>query len=302
MALIIMMFLVAACTAAETTIPPPTETPVATLPIATISPTSTPEPVPSEIELATDTPPPPTPTATVASSPTPSSLPPPTPTNTVAPSPTPSPLPPPEPPSDAEALKLIYPDEEIGAYKVILSAPFRQEGYEKHLVLTDNVLVDHCPSCPLHVDAALFVLRDGAWQLDDLHQVVAELSTALNNSPTAEVIPFGPEKDGVVFSGGYQGQGHLVSTATYVTDVDGEFKQVLSLTTFESNRLSDACFEQQLCYEHKSTVDFIRGRNPIYDDIRVTDSGTKLVDDQPVEFTEVITYTFSGAAYILADG
>ncbi len=283
MALIIVVFLVAACTAAETTIPP-TEMPVATLPIATIPPTSTPEPVPSAVELATDTPSPPPPTATVS------------------PSPTPSPLPPPEPPSDADALELIYPDEDIAAYKVILSAPFRQEGCEKHLVLTDNMLVDHCPSCPLHIDAALFVLRDGAWQLDNLHQVAAEFSTALNNSPTAVVIPFGPEKDGVVFSGGYQGQGHLVSTATYVTDVDGQFRQVLSLTTFESNRLSDACFEQQLCYEHKATVDFIRGRNPIYDDIRVTDSGTKLVDDQPVEFTEVVTYTFSGAAYIPADG
>lgn len=284
MALIIVGLLVAACAAAETTIPPPTEMPVATLLIATIPPTSTPELVPSAVELANDTPSPPPPTATVS------------------PSPTPSPLPPSEPPSDANALELIYPDEDTGAYKVILSAPFRQEGRDKRLVLTDNMLVDHCTSCPLHVDAALFVLRDGAWQLDNLNQVAAELSTPLNNSPTAEVISFGPDKDGLVFSGGYQGQGHLVSTATYVTDVDGEFKQVLSLTTFESNRLSDACFEQQLCYEHKATVDFIRGCNPIYDEACVTDSGTKLVDDQPVEFTEVMTYTFSGAAYIPADG
>jgi hypothetical protein len=219
---------------------------------------------------------------------------------TLAPSPTFS-LPPPEAPSDAEALELMYSDGDTSSYKVILSAPFRQEGIEKHLVLTDNTLVNHCPACPVSVEAALFVHRNEAWQLDDLQQVAAELYTALDNSPTAVVIPFGPEKDGVVFSGGYQGQGHLISTDTYVTDVNGQFRQVLSLTTFDSNGLSDACFERKLCYEYEATVDLIRGGHPIYDDARVTTSGTKLVDEQVVEFTEVATYTFSGEAYTLTE-
>jgi hypothetical protein len=220
---------------------------------------------------------------------------------TVAPSPTSSPPPPPEPPSDAEALKLMYPDKDTSTYNVILSAPFRQEGYDKHLVLTDNTLLNHCPACPVYVDAALFVQHNDVWQLEDLHQIAAEFYATLNNSPGTVVIPFGSEKDGIVFSSGYQGQGYLISTDTYVTDVNRRFRQVLSLTTFESSRLSDACFEQQLCYEYRAAVDFIRGHNPIYDDIRVTTSGTKLVDDQLVEFTEVATYTFSGETYTLTE-
>jgi hypothetical protein len=191
----------------------------------------------------------------------------------------------------------MYPDQDTNTYRVILSAPFRQEGHEKHLVLTDNTLANHCPGCAVYVEAGLFVYQSDGWQLEDLQQVAAEFYTSLDNPPAATVFPLGPEKDGIVFEGGYQGQGHLVSTETYVTDVNGQFRQVLSLTTFESNRLSDACFEQGLCYEYEATVDLIPGEDPVYHDMHVTTSGTKLVDEQVVEFTEVSHYTFSGEAY-----
>ncbi len=283
--LTIVSLLVVACTTAEPPTPPQTGTVEAkNLPVSTIIPPASPQELKlSAPEVATEK----------ISTPTPMA--------TVAPSPTSPPPPPPEPPSEAEALKLMYPDEDASPYKVILSAPFRQEGYDKHLVLTDNTLVNHCPACPVYVEAALFVYHNDVWQLEKLHQVAAEFSTGLDNSPTAMVIPFGPDKDGLVFGGGYQGQGYLISTDTYVTDVNGRFRQVLSLTTSESNRLNEACFEQQLCYEYGATVDLIRGDQPTYFDMRVATSGTKLVDDQLVEFTEVATYTFSGEVYTLAE-
>jgi hypothetical protein len=282
--LTIVTLMVVACTTIAPPTPSQTEMARANVPVATTSPPTS----PTESELSTprvtaEKPSPPTPTATVAS-----------PTTT-------SPPPLPEPPDDAEALKLMYPNEDASAHKVILSAPFRQEGYDKHLILTDNILVNHCSACPVYVEAALFVYHNDVWQLENLHQVAAEFSTNGDNLPTAVVIPFGPAKDGIIFGSGYQGQGYLISTDIYVTDVGGQFRQVFSLTTFENNRISDACFEQQLCYEYGATVDIVRGDNPIYFDMRVTAGGTNLIDEQLVEFTEVATYTFTGEVYTLTE-
>jgi hypothetical protein len=250
----------------------------------TAPPTSAPEPTPSApVVVATETLPTPTPAATV----------------TPAPTTTPSPAPPLEPPSDGDALELLYPDEDPRAYEVILSAPFRQAGEDKHLVITDDARVDTCSGCPVVVEAALFVIHGGVWQVESLQQIAVELSTSLDNAPTAKVIPLGPDTDGIILGGGYQGQGFLIVTAAYVANVDGQLKQVFSLTTSESNRLSDACFEQQLCYEYGTTIDLLRGDAPVYFDFRVTTGGTKLVDDQPVTFSEVATYTFSSEAYAL---
>lgn len=250
-----------------------------------VPPTATPEPESSAPEVAAETKSAPSPTMTIA----------------LLPTTTPSPAVPPGPPSDAEALGVMYPDDETGAYMVMDSAPFRHAGDSKHLVITDNTLNNHCSGCPVVVEMALLITHGGTWQLERLQQVAAEVSTSLDNPPTARIIPLGPDTDGFILGGSYQGQGLLISTDTYIADVDGQFRQVFSLTTSESNRLSDACFEQQLCYEYGATVDLVPGGNPIYYNVRVTAGGTKLVDDQPVTFSEVATYTFSGEAYTLTE-
>ncbi|MCJ7735774.1 MAG: hypothetical protein MUQ10_00470, partial [Anaerolineae bacterium] len=263
---ILLILLIAACTTAA-------------------PPTATPEPESSAPEVAAETKSAPSPTMTIA----------------LLPTATPSPAVPPGPPSDAEALGVMYPNDETDAYMVVASAPVRHAGDSKHLVITDNTLNNHCSGCPVVVEVALLITHGGTWQLERLQQVAAEVSTSLDNPPTARIIPLGPDTDGFILGGSYQGQGLLISTDTYIADVDGQFRQVFSLTTSESNRLSDACFEQQLCYEYGATVDLVPGDNPIYFNVRVTAGGTKLVDDRSMEFTEVATYTFSGETYTLTE-
>jgi len=83
-----------------------------------------------------------------------------------------------------------------------------------------------------------------------------------------------------------------------ISDIEGSLKIIANIVVSSEN--TQVCYpvmENELCWEYDSEYDFVRGDNPRYYDIRVTTSGTKVVDGELVRVDESYLLVFDGNSY-----
>jgi hypothetical protein len=111
--------------------------------------------------------------------------------------------------------------------------------------------------------------------------------------PEGRFVDIGPEKTGVVLHDGYAQGGYAWGWDIIIADVNEHLQVVAMIETNAAN--VGNCPDHEPCWEYSSRYEMISGNNPVFYDIRVHTSGTKMVDGEvaPVEETSLLVFADS---------
>ena len=177
--------------------------------------------------------------------------------------------------------------------------PFHKVGVQRWLVLVSQPPPDNnCHACSPVTGGIIFTRKGKAFEADyDQPEIVS--FGGWGNPPQARVQALGPGKPAVVFEVDGMGQGYAGKTLTFVAEVDGKLKRVLSLQVAGSNEAADLPEEQTFRWD--SLLEFDPREDGGYSDLRVKSSGTKEVEESGTPrvepYSSTVTYRFEDGIY-----
>lgn len=177
--------------------------------------------------------------------------------------------------------------------------PFNKVGIQRWLVLVSQSPPDNnCHACSPVTGGIIFTRKGEAFDADYDQPEIVSLG-GWGQPPQARLQALGAGKPGVVFEVDGMGQGHAGETLTFVAEVDGKLKRVLSLQVAGSNEAADLPEEQTFRWD--SLLEFDPRLDGGYSDIRVKSSGTREVEEsgaQRVEpYSSTVIYRFEDGTY-----
>jgi len=190
-----------------------------------------------------------------------------------------------------------------GTVSVILDAPVQEAGITKHIVFTSTVPMGtpfSCHACSPLISGFVFVNKVGKWSVEN-DQRDLSLGAEWGQPPQARIIRLGPDRFGVISSRSGGGQGYTSAADTILLPSNGGFSS-LSIPTEADN--SGACGGMSVftpaspCYSSRASYEFQPGTNPELFDVKVINSGTKLVDGKSFENDAITVYSFSKDKYL----
>jgi hypothetical protein len=191
-----------------------------------------------------------------------------------------------------------------GTVSIILDAPFQEAGTAKHVVLTSTVPTGtdfSCHACSPLISGFVFSEKGGKWAVET-DQRDLQVSAGWGQSPQMRIAQFGPDRFGVIASSGNTSQGYTSAGDTLLLPTSGGFASVLSISTEDDN--SGTCGDSSMpitaqpCYSSRASYEFQPGKNPELFDVKVINSGTKLVDGKLVSNDAITFYSFSKDRYL----
>ena len=184
-------------------------------------------------------------------------------------------------------------------HQVYAFLPFDKALVQRWLVLVSQSPPDsNCHACAPVTGGVMFTRKGDAFEADyDQAEIV--IMGGWGNPPQARLQELGPGKPTVVFEVDGMGQGYAGKTLTFVAEVDGKLRRVLSLQVAASNEAADLPEEQTFRWD--SLLEFDPRVDGGYADIRVKSSGTKEVEvsgTQRVEpYSSTVIYRFEDGIY-----
>ena len=177
--------------------------------------------------------------------------------------------------------------------------PFDKIGVQRWLVLVSQSPPDNnCHACS-PVTGGIIFRRKGDSFVADYDQPEIVSMGGWGNPPKARAQALGPGKPAVVFEVDGMGQGYAGKTLTFVAEVDGRLKRVLSLQVAGSNEAAD--LPEERTFQWDSLLEFDSRGDGGYSDIRVKSTGTKEVEvsgtQQVRPYSSDVTYRFEDGAY-----
>ncbi|MGB7599881.1 MAG: hypothetical protein WBM24_06230 [Candidatus Sulfotelmatobacter sp.] len=175
--------------------------------------------------------------------------------------------------------------------------PFDKVGVQRWLVLVSQSPPDNnCHACSPVTGGIIFTRKGDTFEADyDQPEIVS--MGGWGQPPLARLQALGPGKPAVVFEVDGMGQGYAGKTLTFVAEVEGRLKSVLSLQVAGSNEAADLPEEQTFRWD--SVLEFDPHGDRGYADIRVKSSGTKEVEESGTQRVEPYSST---AVYRFEDG
>ncbi len=174
----------------------------------------------------------------------------------------------------------------LGLVSVILSQPFKEGAIEKHMLITqapalENGRVLDCHACGALVSGAVFVKVGNKWKIE-VESPYIPIDGSWGKAPEPQLIQIGRAKYGVLFESERGNQGYNSKSVFLIAEINKELKDIFDLITGADTRGSRACDEtgnpekdSPVCYDYDIKLDFIKGKNPDYYDIRATGSGVE---------------------------
>jgi hypothetical protein len=189
--------------------------------------------------------------------------------------------------------------EKPAQYQVYAFLPFDKAGVQRWLVLVAQSPPDNnCHACSRVTGGIIFTRKGEAFDADYDQPEIVTLG-GWGKAPQVRLQALGQGKPGVVFEVDGMGQGYAGKTLTFVAEVDGKLKRVLSLQVAGSNEAADLPEEQTFKWD--SLLEFDLRTDGGYSDIRVRSSGTREVEEsgaQRVEpYSSTVIYRFEGGIY-----
>ena len=167
---------------------------------------------------------------------------------------------------------------------------------------------------PEHSHAAGVVLSIYTFRFDGQHWIYekgnkhAAESGSFGTAPKGKLIKLGNDRYGLIFHGGFTGQGHTVTNTFIISLSDEGILENGQFDTGQSN--GGACSDdpedqKQLqlrpCWEYQGNIEFIQLKDKDYYLLRVSYSGTHSSDTNGVEQvlpkTDKVCYSKNGSAY-----
>jgi hypothetical protein len=183
--------------------------------------------------------------------------------------------------------------------EVYACLPFDKNGVTRWLVLVSQSPPDNdCHACSPVTGAVIFTRKGNVFDAD-YDQPEIENMGGWGKPPQARFQALGLGRPAVVFEIDGMGQGYAGKTLTFVTEVDGKLKKVLSLQVAGSNEAADLPEDQTFRWD--SLLEFTPRPDGGYSDIRVKSTGTKEVEisgtQQVRPYSSDVIYRFDDGAY-----
>jgi hypothetical protein len=178
--------------------------------------------------------------------------------------------------------------------------PFDKVGVARWLVLLSQSPPDNnCHACSPVTGAVIFTRKGDVFEADYDQAEIANIGGGWGKPPQARFQALGPSRPAVAFEMDGMGQGYAGRTLTFVAEVDGRLKKVLSLQVAGSNEAADLPEDQTFRWD--SLLEFTPRPDGGYSDIRVKSTGTKKVEvsgtQQVRPYSSVVIYRFDDGVY-----
>ena len=148
---------------------------------------------------------------------------------------------------------------------------------------------------------AVLAWENETWQVL-FHQEFIAFINRSGADTEAESVQIGPQKDGIMITDHLFKNGTARVSDVIVTEANARLVAVVAIETGAHN--AENCppiLDAEPCWEYSALYEWVPGSNPEFFDIRVTTSGTKLIDEKSVPFEEKSLYRFGEDVYDLVD-
>ncbi|MGA9509362.1 MAG: hypothetical protein WBV55_12165 [Candidatus Sulfotelmatobacter sp.] len=177
--------------------------------------------------------------------------------------------------------------------------PFDEIGVQRWLVLvSQSPPENNCHACSPVTGGIIFTRKGDVFEADYDQPEIVSLG-GWGKPPQARLQALGVGKPAVVFEVDGMGQDYAGKALTFVAEVDGKLKRVLSLQVAGSNE--SAALPEEQTFQWDSLLDFDPRADGGYADIRVKSSGTKEVEEAGTErvepYSSTVTYRFQDGDY-----
>jgi hypothetical protein len=178
--------------------------------------------------------------------------------------------------------------------------PFDKVGVTRWLLLVSQSAPDNdCHACSPVTGAVIFTRKGDVFEADYDQAEIANIGGGWGKPPQARFQALGAGRPAVVFEIDGMGQGYAGKTLTFVAEVDGKLKRVLSLQVAGSNEAADLPEDQTFRWD--SLLEFAARPDGGYSDIHVKSTGTKEVEvsgtQQVRPYSSDVVYRFEDGAY-----
>jgi len=170
------------------------------------------------------------------------------------------------------------------------------------IVLTETGPPDCCDQSFLPVlGCAIIAREEGTWQVV-LHQKLIVPLHTFDFIPEGEFVEIGHQKPGFRLQDRVTINGRTQTWDLIIAEIDGHLKPVAKIETLANNQAQcPPIGKEESCWESTSKYNFVASSQSDYYDILVTTSGTRLVNETPVPFTEITKYIFENSVYRFAE-
>lgn len=181
---------------------------------------------------------------------------------------------------------------------VLFSTSYIEGGINLFFILTQTTTFENsCHACSPVLGGAVFVLDNNSWRIRTKQEFISNIAGDWGqiSEDVGELEIIGPDKHGVALNIGYGGMGEeylfkyiIAETANdlrvvFQTEVKGEF------VTCDNVNFK--------CWGFQTTMEYIRGNNLNYYDIRIQRYGTKYSWEGIIDVTGEEIYSFDGITY-----
>lgn len=178
--------------------------------------------------------------------------------------------------------------------------PFDKDGVTRWLVLVSQSPPDNnCHACSPTTGAVIFTRKGDVFEADYDQAEIANIGGGWGKPPEARFQPLGKGRPAVVFEINGMGQGYAGKTLTFVAEVDGKLKRVLSIQVAGSNEAADLPEDQTFRWD--SLLEFTARPDGGYSDVHVKSTGTKEVEvsgtQQVRPYSSDVIYRFENGTY-----
>jgi hypothetical protein len=149
-------------------------------------------------------------------------------------------------------LAKYFQSESKGIVRVVFDAPFKEDGIDKHVIITATAPADkdyQCHACELLIGGAVFRRSAGGWLIESQNKYVA--AKGKYGSMEGEIISLldiGPAKYGVLIRGTDSHQGYVANYVSLLVPYEKSINEALMLSIEGPSEgvCEDAVWEQDI--------------------------------------------------------
>lgn len=195
----------------------------------------------------------------------------------------------------------FYSDIKAVYSRAYFAKAFQENGNTRYFVITRTAPAkEDCEDCVPVLGGAVFTKQGDEWKLDA--QTKALTRTGLHGElSNGKLIKIGADRYGVAFHWKATNLGVTEEGELLIAETKSGLKEVFSMVTGGNNR--KYCEENKLdaddpaCWSYKSTIEYLPNANSGYNDIRITSTGNKQIEENevaPMRETNRFYYTETG--------
>lgn len=186
----------------------------------------------------------------------------------------------------------------------IFNKQFRENNTNKFIIVTSSVNYKSgsCHGCGAKIGVAIFSQKDSIWKLEIGQKDVGTFG-AWSYPPDIKLVKLGLDRYALSFTTKDDAQGVEMVCLDFIDRINGAFKVILNLYISEDTSGYGTFKSAADNITFDSKIENIHGKNPVYDDLKITAHGKKGVkvgkDVIMRPFEETKVYKFSGTEYKL---